>query len=547
MIKKKKVEHCDVIVLGGGDNGLLCASYLQRAGAKTLLVQKQKQWDVVGNLVTEEFQGPYHFNMLPPYMIMMADGAPCYADLNLAAQSVKYLTPDVQVAFHHEDAKALVLHRDPEKSAAAIGRFNGADANRFITMYTEFKDLSENILIPSLYVPDGDQAVAARLDGSGLHKRLGEIASMSPTEIIDSYGFEDPAIREALLYLAVFWGTDPEQPGIGQVVPLWVYRLLNSSIPVAGNLAVGRALYQSFLQAGGEYPALESVVKILVEDGRAVGVRTHRGLEIRAKAVVSTLNVEETYQELVGEDYLSQATADTSANWKWETGSLLTCHYGYKGERPTYRSASYDPDADQAYINIFGIEKAGDVMEVYSRISVGLVPEGHGRAVCLTQFDSKHAGYYHIFGPLQVLRFEIPAPGWLFRSEWEGVRVSYLQTAQETWRRFASNVVDGTLSYGGVMTPSDLEQRLPTFRQGGFKGGMYTVDRIGYRGNRPAAAAYRSDLPGLYMGGASTHPGGLIFFAAGYNAARVVAEDLGIEIWWQEPEFVRSARNSGYL
>ena len=239
---------------------------------------------MAGNLLTEEFQGPYHFDMLPPYLIKMAEEAPCYTDLNLADQSLNYITPDVQVAFHHQDGKALVLHCDPEKSAAAIGRFNEKDADRFTTMYAEFKELSENILIPSLYVPDGDQAVAARLDDTALGKRLGEIAAMSPVDIIDSYGFEDPAVREAFLYLAVFWGLDPEEPGIGHMVPLWIYRLLNSSMAVAGNLAVGRALYQSFLQEGGEYPALEHVEDILVEGGRAVGIRTKRGLEIRARS-----------------------------------------------------------------------------------------------------------------------------------------------------------------------------------------------------------------------------------------------------------------------
>ena len=75
-MRKKPDETCDVIVLGGGDSGLLCAAYLAKSGAKTKLFSKQKQWDVTGNLLTEEFQGPYHFDMLPPYMIMMTDGAP---------------------------------------------------------------------------------------------------------------------------------------------------------------------------------------------------------------------------------------------------------------------------------------------------------------------------------------------------------------------------------------------------------------------------------------------------------------------------------------
>ena len=538
---KPKVETCDVVVLGGGDNGLLCAAYLAKAGADTRLVLKQKQWDVAGNLLTEEFQGPYHFDLMPPYMLMMAEDAPCYADLNLPGFGVKYITPDVQIAFHHTDGKALVLHRDPEKSAASIARFSEADADRFRRLFSEFKEMTEKTLVPALYVEDGDKRVSASLDDSAMGKRLAEIASQSPTQIIDSYGFEAPQVREALLYLATFWGLDPEEEGVGHVVPLWVYRLMNSTIPLAGNLAVARAFYQSFLQDGGDYPGIEEVEKILVRDGKAVGVRLNSGREIHAKAVVSALNVEETFSELVGDEHLSADLSASVDNWEWENNSLLTCFYGYKGQAPSYKSGAFDPDANEAYINIFGIEKLGDTLDVHQKTSVGTVPVGHARAMCATQFDPFHAGFGHQHGPLQTLRIEIPAPGWLFKGEWEGVRQAYLQSARELWSRYADNVVDGTLSYGGVLTPYDLEMRLPTFKQGGVKGGAYTRERIGLGGDRPEAAGYRTHIGGLFMAGASAHPGGLIYFAAGYNAAGIVADELGIQRWWPEPNFTGDA------
>ena len=177
---RTKHTTCDAIVIGGGENGLLCAAYLAKSGAKTVLLGQQKQWDVAGNLLTEEFQGPYRFDMVPPNMLMMTDGAPCYSDLDLDQQSLQYLTPAVQMAFHHGDGKALVLHRDPAQTAASIARFHAADGERFVAMYAEFKALCEQILIPSLYVAEGDQAVAARLDVTELGRRLAEIAAQSP-------------------------------------------------------------------------------------------------------------------------------------------------------------------------------------------------------------------------------------------------------------------------------------------------------------------------------------------------------------------------------
>ena len=374
MKPKNTQATCDVIVLGGGDNGLLCASYLAKTGAKTVLLERHKNWDAVGNLRTEEFQGPYRFDMLPPYMLMMGERAPCHMDLHLAQQSLAYITPAVQTAFHHKDGRALVFHRDPEKSAAAVARFSAADANRFLVMYGEFRQLCEEILIPSLYAPDGDTGVAAQLGSTGLGKRLADLSAKTPIGIVDGYGFESPQVREAILYLATFWGLDPKQAGIGQVVVLWVYCLMNSSIVRSGNLAAAKALYQSFLESGGDYPGDVRVDRILVENKKVAGVRLEDGREIRARAVVSTLDVEETFFGLVGEGNLSGRLAEACQTWEWQEASLLSCHFGYRGGAPSYRSAEFDPDANEAYLHVFGVEEAGDVEAIYKAISAGAIP-----------------------------------------------------------------------------------------------------------------------------------------------------------------------------
>ncbi len=547
MNPSKAKDCCDVIVLGGGDNGLLCAAYLTKAGANTLLLERKKDWDSAGNLCTAEFQGPYRFNLLPPYMVMLGERAPCHADLQLAQQSLAYITPPVQFAFHHKDGRALVLHRDAEKSAVSIARFCPTDAPRFLSMHTEFRQLCEEILIPSLYTAEGSAGVVAQLAATDLGKRLASLAAQTPSEIVDSYGFESPQVREAMLYLATFWGLNPKQAGVGQLSVLWLYSLMNSSLVKSGNLAAAKALYQTFLEQGGDSPIDVRVERILVENSKAVGVRLSDGREIRARAVVSTLDVEQTFVELVGEGQLSANLAQACHAWEWQESSLLSCHFGYKGAAPSYRSAEFDPDANQAYIHVFGVEQSGDVAAIYSAISQGMIPAGHGRAVCLTQFDEFHAGFGHVGGPLQTLRFEVPVPGRLKGREWKQAHAECLQAALELWRGYASSVVDAPLSYSRVFTPHDLQRILPSFKQGSFAGGKYSVERMGYAGSRPVCSAYRSEIAGLYMGGASTDAAGLIHFAAGYNAAGLVARDLKLAQQWEEPANVRAARDNGYL
>ena len=547
MITKKTQNACDVIVIGGGDNGLLCAAYLAKTGAKTMLLERHTKWDSAGSLRTEEFQGPYRFDLLPPYLLTMGERAPCHKDLQLAQQSLSYITPEVQVAFHHQDGRALVLHRDPEMSALAIRRFCPADAPRFLAMYGEFRQMCEEILIPALYAADGDGGVATQLRVTALGKRLAVLSVQTAIEIVDSYGFENPQVREAMLYLATFWGLDPKESGIGQVVALSVYGLLNSSIVKSGNVAAAKALYQGFMESGGDYPGDILVERILVENGKAVGVRLVNGREIRARAVVSTLDAEETFLGLVGQDQLSCGLSEACRSWEWQESSLLACHFGYKGAAPTYHAAKYDPASNEAYINVFGVEHAGDVEAIHQAIRKGAIPEGHGRAICATQFDPFHAGFGHVEGPLQTLRFEVPVPGRLTGREWKNAHAACQQAALETWRHYASKVVDGSLSYSRVVTPHELQRSQPSFKRGSFLGGQYTAARMGYGAKQSSCSSYRSEIAGLYMGGASTHPGGLIHFAAGYNAAGLVARDLELDHWWDEPASVRTARDKGYL
>ena len=477
----------------------------------------------------------------------LGERAPCHADLELAQHSLAYVTPAVQIAFHHEDDRALVLHRDPEKSAASVARFSAGDAVRFLAMYREFQLLCEQILLPSLYVPDGDMEVAAQLRSTSLGRRLAVLSAQTPVEIVDSYGFESARVREAILYLATFWGLDPRAAGVGQIVVLWVYCLMNSSIAKGGNVSAAKALYQSFLESGGDYPGNVLVDRLLLERNVVAGVRLEDGREIRARAVVSTLNVEETFLDLVGERHLSRGLAEACRAWEWPAASLLSCHFGSTGPAPTYRSAEFDPDVNEAYLHVFGVSKDGDVEAIHRAIRDDAIPQGHGRAICATQFDEFHAGFGQVDGPLRTLRFEVPVPSRPVDLDWKDSHRACQQAALDIWRRYAKNVVDGHVSYSQVVTPVDLQRSLPSMKQAFPLGGSYTAGRMGYGGARSACSAYRSEIPGLYLGGASTHTGGLIHFAAGYNAARTVADDLRLERWWDEPAIVREARQGGYL
>jgi phytoene dehydrogenase-like protein len=104
----------------------------------------------------------------------------------------------------------------------------------------------------------------------------------------------------------------------------------------------------------------------------------------------------------------------------------------------------------------------------------------------------------------------------------------------DLWRKHAPNLADAVLD-SFVRTPVDTERSLPNMRKGDLLVGAFTNDQIGYHRPFAGAGSYRAHVPGLYLCGSSSHPGGNITGLPGYNAAQVILADLGIKTDWMPP------------
>jgi phytoene dehydrogenase-like protein len=104
------------------------------------------------------------------------------------------------------------------------------------------------------------------------------------------------------------------------------------------------------------------------------------------------------------------------------------------------------------------------------------------------------------------------------------------------WARYAPNLADGIVMNWFSRTPADTERKLPNMQSGDLLVGSFDNDQTGYHRPFPGAGGYRTPVNGLYLCGASTHPGGNITGLCGYNAAATIAADLGLKRWWHPPE-----------
>jgi phytoene dehydrogenase-like protein len=538
------MEQYDAIVIGAGPNGLTCAAYLAKAGVKTLLVEKKLE--IGGGLATESWTTPFLFNLHATYLFL-AELMPPYRDLQLEKYNVKFIRPETQIAFLYKDDTSLVFYLDPKKSVDSISQFSRKDGEAFERMYYEFKQMADECLIPATYMPPMPAFDTIELyHKTELGRKMSEIAELSPIEIIDRYGYENPRIRAALLYLATLWGINPDSKSTGYLPVLWIYRMMNAALVQGGSHMLASALAASMVSDGGKLLDFAEVDKIVVEGGTAKGIVLKDGQELRAKAVVSTLDPQATFLKLVGKENVPEDLAASAEMWQWEEWSLYTAHYGIKGEPPRYNAAKSNPDVNQALIAVMGYEAPEDVYKHISDVKAGRLPEPAGHATCSTLFDMSQ-GSTGPYGPLHSLRWE----GWssyeLTGQQWDDIRNDYTARCFEKWMEYAPNLKKEKVLFSFGFSPLDTERRLVNMKRGSIKHGSYTMFQMGYLRPNESCSRYRTPVKGLYVGGASTYPGGTILLGSGYNAAKVVVEDLGEKVWWTPPDYVLQAQKKGYL
>ncbi|PYX36322.1 MAG: amine oxidase, partial [Acidobacteria bacterium] len=308
----------DVVIIGGGHNGLITAFYLAKAGFKPLVLERRSQPG--GAAITDEFHPGFRCSTLAHAAGPIRPDI--IRDMQLQRHGLKLITPDVGVAALSPDGRALILHNDARKSAEEISKFSAKDASRYPQFQQSLakmgKVIGEVLAMPPPNIDDpskGDlwgmlqTGRAVRKLGKKDMYRLLRWGPMAVADLAAEY-FETELLRATIAARGIF-GTffGPWSAGTSLVL---LIRAAGDSHPAgsahfaAGGMgSVTEAMASAAKAAGAEIRSNVEVIEVRVKDGVAISVVLSTGEEIGTKAVVSNADPKRTLLKLVDPTHLS--------------------------------------------------------------------------------------------------------------------------------------------------------------------------------------------------------------------------------------------------
>jgi phytoene dehydrogenase-like protein len=518
----------DFIVIGAGHNGLACAAYLARAGASVLVIERNRR--VGGACHTEEVTLPGFKHNICSVVHTHIPSSPVYRDLELDRHGVRYVYPEHPRGTIFPHHRSIVMCRQPERMAAELEKFSARDARTYKQLVADYGEFVEATIYPLMYSPPLPPSVqSAELEKSVEGNLLLQWQVSSPVQLLDEL-FESDEVKVHFLARMTVLGFAPDQFGLGWICLL---RILTGEAPicVGGSQQLAEGLRRAVEAHGGKVRLGATVSRMRLRGNRAIGVELADGQTIDAsKAVITSIEPKKSFLHMVGEDLLPDSFVRRVRNYHARGRSLFVLHLALS-EPPRYRAA-----ADNAPVNsTFSQEMfGGDTMEqvrAYQEIAMGRLPQKEMLQICMpTLYDpsqapaGKHTAVLWQYAPY---RLEAGSPdGWAAR------RNEYAAHLLGLWRSYAPNMTPEKILAMKIQDPTDTERSNDNMVNGVDVVGDLSPDQLGYF--RPFAgwSHYRSPVEGLYMCGGCCHPGGGVHAGAGHNAAGVIADDFGLDKWW---------------
>ena len=540
-------EAWDAIIIGGGHNGLTCSAYLAAAGLRVLVLEKNTT--VGGAAATEEFH-PGFRNSVAAYTVSLLNPK-VIRDLDLAAHGLKIIERPAANFWPVDERCGLLLPYGIKARQRAIAEFSQRDAER-LPAYEAALERAANVL-RSLVLetpPDAGGGWREALSAGRIARRMLGLAREDQRVLLDLFTksaadflgawFESEIVKGAFAFDGIVGSyASPYTPGTAYVLLHHCFGEVNGKPGVWGHAlggmgAIADALKGATLQRGAVIRTECEVAEVVIKAGRAAGVRLAGGEHIWAPVVAANVGPKLLFGSLVPKGAIEPRVHARLAGVKTGSGTFrmnvalselpdFTCcpvkiagaHHGSGiiiGPTLDYLDRAYTDARTQGWSREPVVE-----MVIPSTLDDTLAPQGQHVASLFVQHVAPH----------------LPDG-----RSWDDAKDEVAEVVIATVSRHAPNFRASILGRQ-VTSPLDLERRYGMI-DGDIFHGQLSLDQLFSARPVLGCAAYRMPLPGLYLCGAGSHPGGGVTGIPGHNAAREILSDNRRSWRWRAlPRIVR--------
>lgn len=529
-------RSCDAVIIGGGHNGLVCAAYLAAAGLSVTVLERRAV--VGGAAVTETFH-PGFRNSVASYTVSLLHPK-VIRELDLAAQGLRIVERRAMNFLPTADGRYLLT--GPGRTHGEVAKFSAGDAERLSAFHERIEALADvlrGLLLetpPNLCEGGLLRALPDLLKAGRVARRLGRLPLAlerdllallvrSSADYLEGW-FESEAVRALYAFDGVV-GTyaSPFTPGTAYVQLHHAFGEVNGKRGLWGHAiggmgAITQAMARTCAARGVDIRTDTPVREVLVEGGRATGVVTEAGDTLRARAVIANVGPKLLYGRLIDRASLPADFRGRIA--RWQSGSATFRMNVALSELPDFTCLPGRATGDHhtagiilaptvAYMDRahrdardFGWSRRPIVeMLIPSTLDDSLAPPGaHVASLFCQHFDPR-----------------LPDG-----RSWDEHREEAADLVIDTVDAWAPNFRASVVGRQ-ILSPLDLERTFGLMDGDIFHGAL-TLDQLFSARPMLGHADYRGPLPGLYMCGSGTHPGGGVTGIPGHNAAREIVRDL---------------------
>jgi phytoene dehydrogenase-like protein len=526
----------DALIIGGGHNGLVCASYLAAAGLKVTVLERRGV--VGGAAVTEEFH-PGFLNSVASYTVSLLNPK-VIRDLDLPAHGLRVVERELSNFMPTEDGRYLSIGAG--KTKAEVAKFSQRDSDKldeYARRLDVIADLLREVVLetpPNVVAGSWRAALPEIMHAFQSGKRLTqldmemrrELLSLFTTsagEYLDRW-FESAPIKAMYGFDGIVGNyASPYMPGSAYVLLHHVFGEVNGKKGVWGHAiggmgAITQAMAKSAASRGVQIHVGSPVREVIVERGRTVGAVTEAGETYRASAVISNLNPKLLYLDLMPSGSLPEEFRARMTHWRCGSGTFRM--NVALSELPDFDCL---PGRTRAEHHTAGII-VGPTLGYMERAYFDARTTGWSKRPIIemlipsTLDDSLAPPGKHVAS----LFCQHVAPQLPNGESWDLHREKVADLMIETVSSYAPNFKSSVLGRQ-IMSPLDLERTFGLVGGDIFHGALQ-LDQMFSARPMLGYGNYRGPLPGLYMCGSGTHPGGGVTGAPGHNAAREVIADF---------------------